>query len=164
MISISQLPAESWQDYRTLRLEALLQDPLAFGSTYDEELHISEEQWRERIKNIWFAFIEEQVVGMIGLIRDTGLPGEHRAHLISFWTQPAHRGKGIGKNLILHVQEQGRRIGLRKIYLHVTTTQESAIKLYESLGFVKIGLLKENTRSVDGYYDQYLMECMLEKK
>ncbi len=155
---IVQLPADSWQDYRSLRLEALQQDPLAFASTYEEELHVDDAQWREHMKNMWFALIDDCVVGMIGLLRDTGLPGMHSGHLISFWVKPAYRGQGVGRSLILHLQEQARGMGMRKIYLHVTTTQENAIKLYEALKFVKVGLLKENTWGADGYHDQYLME------
>ena len=49
MIEIKQLPPERWQDYQKLRLEALKADPIAFGSSYEEEISRPEEFWRNRI-------------------------------------------------------------------------------------------------------------------
>lgn len=97
---------------------------------------------------MWFALADDKVIGMIGLLRDKGFCGNHRGHIISFWVQPTYRGQGIGKKLIQNLQDFAQLRGIRKLYLHVTTTQESAIKLYESLGFEKVGLLEENTRQV----------------
>ncbi len=37
MIEITRLAEDRWQEYRYLRLEALKVDPLAFGSSFDEE-------------------------------------------------------------------------------------------------------------------------------
>jgi len=38
MIEIKKLPPEKWQEYQKLRLDALLNDPIAFGSSYEEEI------------------------------------------------------------------------------------------------------------------------------
>ncbi len=42
MVEILQLKPEFWQEYRTMRLEALLADPLAFAVTHAEELVTTE--------------------------------------------------------------------------------------------------------------------------
>ena len=158
IFNITQLPPEAWQQYQNLRLTALELDPLAFGTAYQEALEMPESHWRDFIKNMWFALIDNQPVGMIGLLRDRGQRVKHRAHIISFWVQPTHRGKGIGKKLVQYLQEQAPQQGIRKLYLYVTSTQEGAIKLYEALGFTKVGLLRENIYHQDTYFDQYLME------
>lgn len=38
MIKITQLPPDSWKSYKDIRLEALQDTPLAFGSLYEEDL------------------------------------------------------------------------------------------------------------------------------
>lgn len=157
-ITIKQLPPSAWEQYRNLRLEALQLAPQAYGSTYTEEAAKTKEEYQKTLGHIWFAFVDETVAGMIGLIPDIGTPGKHRAHVVSFWVKPEYRKQGIGKMLVQHLQEIAPTQGIRKFYLHVTTTQESAIKLYESLGFFKVGLLKGNTRCCDEYLNQYLME------
>lgn len=157
---ITQLPPDRWQAYRDIRLEGLQADPLAFGSTYQEEVALTEEQWRNRIICMWFALDDDRPVGMIGLMRDTGVTGKHRAHVISLWVKPAFRGQGIGGKLIRHLQELAPTEGIRKLYLHVTSTQKDAIVLYEKQGFRKVGLLEENSKVGDEYLGTYLMEWL----
>lgn len=158
ILEITQLPPESWQQYREIRLEAVRSDPKAFGMSYEEELERSESQWRDFLPNMWFAVIDNKIVGMIGLLRDAGIVSKHRAHIISFWVKPEYRGQGIGKKLIQSLQDFAQTHEIRKLYLYVTKTQESAIRLYKSLGFEKVGELKEHTKYDDNYFDQYLME------
>jgi len=56
------------------------------------------------------------------------------------------QGKGIGKRLILKVLETAKELGVGRTKLEVETTNERAVKLYESLGF-KI------EETVEGFYD-----------
>lgn len=49
-----------------------------------------------------------------------------------------------------------------KRQLGVVTTQESAMKLYLSLGFVKIGEQKYAVKVGDEYFNEYLMEMYLQ--
>jgi ribosomal protein S18 acetylase RimI-like enzyme len=157
-LTIIQLSPDAWQQYRALRLTATKTDQKAFGASYEQELERSEQEWRDFIGNMWFATVDNRVVGMIGLVRDTGAFASHRAQVISFWVDPVCRGQGIGRKLIEHVQEVARRMGIRKLYLHVTATQDTAIRLYETLGFVKVGHLKDHVQYDGSYFDQIIME------
>jgi ribosomal protein S18 acetylase RimI-like enzyme len=163
LVKIIQLLPDDWELFRDIRLEALQEDPSAFAGTYAEDIKTKEELWRDRIKNMWFAVVDSQVVGMAGLLRDTGLASNHRAHLISCYVKPLFRSRGIGRDLVKHVQEYAVTQGIRKIYLHVTSLQEKAIKLYECLGFNKVGLLKEYTKINGQYFDSYIMEWRVRK-
>jgi ribosomal protein S18 acetylase RimI-like enzyme len=50
---------------------------------------------------------------------------------------PAYRGKGIGRNLLLAVADQGRKIGGCKITLETQEHNYTAQKLYKSVGFAR---------------------------
>ncbi len=45
------------------------------------------------------------------------------------------RGLGIGKQLLSHVIEQAREMGVKRLYLETNRKLQSAIHVYESLGF-----------------------------
>jgi ribosomal protein S18 acetylase RimI-like enzyme len=49
-------------------------------------------------------------------------------------THPAHRGRGLARNLILYLAHHQRRAGLAP-WLHVGTANRAAIDLYRELGF-----------------------------
>lgn len=56
---------------------------------------------------------------------------------------PIYRKKGIGRRLLSATEKLLRKKGIQKIRLEVSTTNHSAIKLYENAGFKKIALLKK---------------------
>lgn len=41
MIEIEKLDDGHWEEYRELRLEALKKEPMAFSSSYEEELELT---------------------------------------------------------------------------------------------------------------------------
>jgi putative acetyltransferase len=51
------------------------------------------------------------------------------------YVRPAFRGTGLGKNLSLRVLEGGRQAGYRRLVLDTLDRMESAVRLYERLGF-----------------------------
>ena len=81
-----------------------------------------------------------------------------KGHVVSVAVIPEHRNKGLGKALI---QEGISGMASKKcdeVYLEVRVSNESAVKLYEQLGFI----IKTKIR---GYYrdgeDAYLMAIEL---
>jgi mycothiol synthase len=48
---------------------------------------------------------------------------------------PGHRGRGVGRALLLQALHGFRRAGLGRAFLEVTAQNEGAIRLYRSLGF-----------------------------
>ena len=67
-------------------------------------------------------------------------------------------GRGIGKVMLETVLDVARSIGCEQAELEVMTENEGAIALYESIGFVKCGLLPNSAKYKDGSYaDSYWM-------
>lgn len=52
----------------------------------------------------------------------------------------SHRGKGISKQLMLHVESLGNRIGCCKITLEVLENNHVAFNLYRAMGFAQYQL------------------------
>jgi len=55
---------------------------------------------------------------------------------------PLFRKQGIAKQLLKAAEQDIRKKGMKKIRLEVSTTNQAALKLYESMGFKKTGFLK----------------------
>ena len=88
---------------------------------------------------------------MFGLTHSAGLAmGVHRDF----------RRQGTGSRLMVSVIEQAWQSGLERIELLVWADNQSAIALYEKLGFEHEGLLR-NYRYLDGEYTDGVMMALL---
>ena len=94
-------------------------------------------EWNSAIKATGFIAIEDghdEACGIAaGFFDDDG----SGPYLISMWVAPSHRRHGVGKRLVDAVLDWARSRGAKQITLEVTTTNVSAIRFYESLGFVR---------------------------
>ena len=83
------------------------------------------------------ALVGEKVVASCGL-REIAGEGE----ITNVVTAPAFQKKGIGKKLLSRILEEGRTRGISAYTLEVRCSNEPAIRLYRSLGFVEEGIRK----------------------
>src|SRR5262245_378212 len=128
--------------YQELRLRALQTNPEAFGGSYEESREQGIEFFRQRIPEldsdnvIFVAEVDGQLMGMMGLVRNTPQKMKHRATIWGVFVDPALRGKGVGRQLMEAILNHARQInGLRHVTLSVVTTNTTALRLYESFGF-----------------------------
>ncbi|MEO8598017.1 MAG: GNAT family N-acetyltransferase [Candidatus Solibacter sp.] len=71
-----------------------------------------------------------------GWIFKASLPGE--VHIVEVMIRPALRGRGVGAAAIGQVLERARQDG-RRVTLTVNVLNSGAIRLYERLGFRRVG-------------------------
>lgn len=99
--SIRQLTEDEWQEFSEIRLTALKTDPLVFGSNYERESQMSEEEWRERLRakdTAIFLICENKApIGMTAVSIDRNDPTKKTALLWGTWLAPEYRGKGLSK-------------------------------------------------------------------
>src|SRR2546429_7140384 len=82
-------------------------------------------EWRERG---WFLAMDRDIAcGIAGSFLDENDPT--RAYLISMWTAPTHRQRGIGRLLVKEVLNWARSRNARILQLMVTSHNEPAICL-----------------------------------
>jgi ribosomal protein S18 acetylase RimI-like enzyme len=65
--------------------------------------------------------------------------GSKAARLYSIATHAEARGKGVGSALLEASEQLARRRGCKALRLEVRTDNDVAIRLYERLGYVRIG-------------------------
>ena len=161
-IIISRLSEEEWEKYRDIRLEALKNDSIAFGSSFEEEKEREAAVWRSRIKDALFALNQNnEPVGLLAFLFNNRKKTKHRADIFSVYVKPDYRGKRIGFRLIeetLKLIKENKDI--IKVNLTVNPLQLSAIKLYEAFGFKRVGTLSKEIQIGGKYYDEDLMELV----
>lgn len=130
--------------FKDVRLRALQDAPHAFGSTYAKESQLSDADWIKRAER-WngelgagfLAMDDGTVCGVAGSFLDQNDP--ERAQLLSMWTAPTHRERGIGRLLVNEVLNWARGRNARILLLMVTNNNEVAIRFYQRLGFTRTG-------------------------
>ena len=70
-------------------------------------------------------------------------------------------GLGIGKIMLQTVLDAAKECGYEQAELEVVSTNERAIRLYESLGFEKYGTLTHSMKYQD---DSYADDCLMMRK
>ncbi|MCV7221885.1 ribosomal protein S18-alanine N-acetyltransferase [Mycolicibacterium elephantis] len=88
------------------------------------------------------ARTDDKLVGYAGIARlGRKRPYEYEIHTVG--VDPAYQGQGIGRQLVTRLLEIASGA---TVFLEVRTDNEAAIKLYESLGFVILGVRKRYYR------------------
>lgn len=90
-----------------------------------------------------------------------GLEATRHVSRVTIVVHPGHTGKGYGRQLMEHAIAWARRAAIEKIELQVRSTNPRAIGLYESLGFVREGELKNRVKLKAGYAHDICMGLLL---
>jgi len=144
-LQIKALTTGDWSLYKSVRLESLLDSPDSFGSTYEQESALSDADWQSRLDLktrglAAFPLVAEQGGRALGLA--WGVihgPEVEIAHIYQMWVSPAARGKGIAKALLSEIRTWALDNGCECLALDVTTSNEAAVCLYRSSGFMAMG-------------------------
>lgn len=164
---INILTESDAKKYQVLRLEALQTNPESFGSTYEKEAQFTVDMVKERIrpaqeKFVLGVFEEDSLIGMARFVRETDMKTKHRANIYGMYVASVMRGRGVGKALLLEVIHRAKKEeGLEQIHLQVVSTNLSAKKLYQSLGFKTYGVEPNALKDKGNYYDEELMVLFL---
>ena len=78
-----------------------------------------------------------------------------------FIADAAHRGQGYGRVAVCQLLDFAfNRLNLNKVYLQTSPEFIEAIRLYEKLGFVKEGAMRQHY-ACDGVYSDKIIFSML---
>ena len=119
-----------------------------------EELAADTQYWAARGVGMWMArpATGGPALGMTG-IHDRP---DGRSPALRFAFDPACRGHGLARMMTARVEEGARALGYHALNLDVRETQEAAIALYESMGYIRWGIhpayARVGGRTVRGIY------------
>ena len=93
-------------------------------------------------RELFVARLNGLVVGSAHLVRPprNNEAQAHAAQLMHAYIAPYARSHGLARMLTMGVEERARDLGYHVLNLDVRETQQAAIQLYESLGFIRWGV------------------------
>lgn len=135
-------------------------------ATLETELRTPEErrEWltaRGERHPVFVAERDGRIVGWASLNRFNPRPAYDHVADLSIYVERADRGRGVGRVLLPYLIEEARRIGFHKMVLAAFPTNGPGMKLYESMGFTRVGIYKEQGMLDGRWVDVIVMERLL---
>jgi ribosomal protein S18 acetylase RimI-like enzyme len=131
-----------WQ----IRLEALENEPFAFGMAVEEHKATPVETIARRFRDTaggnftLGALVDGNLVGVATFVRETNLKEKHKGHIYGVYVTPSQRRNGIGRALIVALLDRAKQdSSLEQILLAVAKGQNAARQLYGDCGFETYG-------------------------
>lgn len=114
------------------------------------------ESWSQRmVEGLTFIVYEDDVPIGTCAFMNYDQRNQH-AELAIVIGEPSYWGKGYGKVIMAQLLEWGfEGMNLQKLYLHVFSSNTRAIRLYESFGFLREGVLRSMLYRDGAYQDIY---------
>jgi RimJ/RimL family protein N-acetyltransferase len=159
---IRALNADDAEAFVEIRRAALLDTPLAFAASPEDDVASSAETIRAQLRenpgySIFGAF-DDRLVGVLGVMRDSHIKAAHKAWLLGMYVAPDHRRRGIAAALLQAAIAQARRLpGVACLHLSVSDATPEARRLYERAGFQVWGSEPDALRYGGGSYIEHHM-------
>ena len=145
--TVRRTTADEWQEFRELRLQALLDSPTNFGQTHEEALAIPDEVWQERARanaaseaQAFYVAIDDatgQLVGSWGVLPHNARPGVHI--IVGVYVLPQARGTEVARLLNQACIDFARTTDAKELILSVRDDNDRGRRFYEREGFVLTG-------------------------
>lgn len=162
-----ELNGEDAQEYYELRLEALLTNPDAFITTYEQEkqkpdpIATTAKRLNSDQSRTFGLFAEEKLAGVVTLVRESHPKFSHKASVVAMYINQAKRRQGGAKLLLNELITFAKAVEIEILYLSVVTENLPAKRLYETIGFNVYGLERAAIKLPDRYLDEELMSLFL---
>jgi ribosomal protein S18 acetylase RimI-like enzyme len=169
-LEIRALVADDLPAYKALRDEMLAFHPEAFtsdaetererpASAYLPRLGLDRPEGGQFTLGAWRA---HRLLGAITCERQTRIKVRHVGHLTGMMVRADARRSGVGRALLQACIARARHArGLEMLELTVTSTNDSAVRLYETAGFRRYGRLPHALKVGGSYHDKDLMVLSL---
>ena len=140
--------------FRTARIAAVNDTPLAFGVTPQSLLAQTQQQWQDRVdllathptEAMYLAIDGEQAVAMMGAYFEDE---DDCWVLMSVWVAPDHRGTGLTERLHDEVLAWAKAQGAEQIFLDVVVRNQRAVGFYKRVGYTPTGIVKKHHLHTD---------------
>jgi [ribosomal protein S18]-alanine N-acetyltransferase len=89
--------------------------------------------------------------------------GAGEAHVLNVCVAQDYRCRGIGTQLLWHLLEFAKGLGVADVFLEVRPSNTTAIRLYQTLGFTQIGMRRGYYQAAEGREDAVVLRRGLGK-
>jgi ribosomal protein S18 acetylase RimI-like enzyme len=169
MYTIRELTAQDTEAFLQLKRIGLSTDPGSFVAALEDDPPSYPEAVRSRLArasaedgDIVLGAFAPGLVGIVAITRDPHSKRRHKADLHGMYVIPEHRGRGLGKRLLVQALEMARGMeGLEEIQLIVAAHNREACALYERFGFVRVWTERHALKVGDQYVDAHHMVLVL---
>jgi GNAT superfamily N-acetyltransferase len=162
-MDIRRIRADEGLRLRDIRLHALADSPMAFGSTLAREEAYPEALWHERAANgaagdNSVTFVAEHDNCLLAMA--TGLAPDRDQHaaspmMVGVFVNGAARRQGVGAQLVDKVTDWARARGWGRLLVWIASGNAPALALYRRCGFRATGATRPSAHTPG------LMECEL---
>ena len=140
-----------------------IEDRLA---TLETELRTPEErrEWltaRGDRHPVLVAERDGQVIAWASLNRFNPRPAYDHVVDFSIYVAREARGQGVGRVLLPRIVDEARRLGYHKMVLAAFPTNAAGMRLYEAMGFSRVGVYREQGLLDGKWVDVIVMEQIL---
>lgn len=87
--------------------------------------------------------------------------GAGEAHILNVCVAGIFQRRGLGRTLMLHLLDEAEILGVETVFLEVRESNPVAMRLYESLGFNRVGKRKDYYPAQGGREDAIIMALPL---
>jgi ribosomal-protein-alanine N-acetyltransferase len=87
--------------------------------------------------------------------------GAGEAHILNLCVRGDLRGRSVGRQMLMLLLERARQAGMTEAFLEVRPSNRLAIALYQSVGFVQVGLRKGYYQAEQGREDALVLKLDL---
>jgi ribosomal-protein-alanine N-acetyltransferase len=104
-----------------------------------------------------------RVVEIDGQLAGYGImsTGAGEAHILNLCVGREYQGQGVGRKLLLHLLERARELEVDTVFLEVRPSNTPAMRLYENLGFNRVGTRKDYYPAENGREDAAILALTL---
>ncbi len=157
-MKIKRVMQKDWELWKSFRLEALKNSPESFGSSYEEEVLMSDADFQHGLSKgyVLGVFVDDLLVSCVGFYTLNSLKTKHRGVLWGMYTRLEYRGKGIATALIQTLIQHARTC-VTQLHLTCIVSNFVACAFYQKQGFRIYGTEPKALKINGTFYDEYLM-------
>ncbi|WP_413286966.1 GNAT family N-acetyltransferase [Bacillus mojavensis] len=144
-LTLEDMTVEEFKAFRGMSVQNYAKQNIASGTwTEKEAIEKSEQAYEKMIPdgrnssnhNFWNITNEQgERIGWLWLYADPLHP-QKEAFIYSFGLYEAYRGKGLAQLALQTLDERAREMGVERLALHVFAHNETAVHLYQKMGYI----------------------------
>lgn len=163
---IRLLTPEDADEFKRIRLSSLVDDPLSWLSSLEEESELPPFAFANKIRYAiipplfgYYGFFDnKKLLAYAQLANSYWNKKKHVVNIYDVCVDKSARRKSVGSKLMKFIIEKTRKTdGMEQIHLWVTSKNSPAISFYEKLGFIKTAITKNTVKEKNGEYQDELL-------